>query len=106
MLLPSPIQNYFDANTRLDLDAMAAPFANGAIVRDENERHDGNEAIRAWIKKSTITASAIAAPRAILSRGTKHAVTAEVSGAFPGSPVWLTFNFVLDGDHITELEIK
>ena len=106
MLLPSPIQTYFDANTTLDPDAMVAPFAEGAMVYDENARYDGKDAIRAWIDQSTVAVSAIAIPQAIVSRGNIHSVTAEVSGAFPASPVSLTFRFALDADRITELEIK
>jgi hypothetical protein len=37
--------------------------------------------------------------------GNNVGVTAEVSGTFPGSPVLLRFNFVLDEDRISRLEI-
>ena len=105
MILPPPLQRYFDANAALDLDAMAAPFAETAIVQDESRVHEGKDAIRAWIQQASIAASAIAAPKAILSDAQTHEVTAEVSGAFPGSPIMLTFGFVLDGPRIVKLEI-
>ena len=105
MILPPPLQRYFDANAALDLDAMVAPFGETAIVQDEGEAHQGKDEIRAWIQQATIAASAIGAPKAILSDAQAHEVTAEVSGAFPGSPVMLAFRFVLDGDRIVKLEI-
>lgn len=106
MNLPGPLHDYFAANAALDLEAMVTPFADTAIVRDERQVHEGKEAIRAWIAEATIAASAIAVPRAILSDGSTHEVTTEVSGAFPGSPVTLTQRFVLNGDRIAELAIK
>ncbi|WP_448664682.1 nuclear transport factor 2 family protein [Sphingomonas sp. CJ20] len=106
MILPAPLQSYFNANAKQDLEAMVAPFAAAALVRDESQTHEGRDAIRAWIRQSTIAVSAIATPQAIRSHGATHEVTAEVSGAFPGSPVTLTFRFVLDGESITDLEIK
>ena len=106
MILPAPVQNYFNANAKLDLDAMVAPFARDAIAHDEGRRHEGRDAIRAWIRQSTIAVSAVAVPQAIVSHGATHEVTAEVSGSFPGSPVTLGFRFVLDGDCIAELAIK
>ena len=63
MILPPPLQRYFDANAALDLDAMVAPFAETAIVQDESRVHEGKDAIRAWIQQASIAASAIAAPK-------------------------------------------
>jgi hypothetical protein len=105
MDLPVPLRDYFAANAAFDVAAMVAPFAETAIVHDERQTHQGKEAIRAWIEQGTIAPSAIAVPQAIISDGDVHEVTAGVSGAFPGSPITLTFRFVLDGDHIAELSI-
>lgn len=106
MNLPSPIQAYFDANTRLDADAMLAPFAGDAVVRDEGNTRRGTDAIRSWIAQTSIGLPAIAAPGAIRSAGDSHHVTAEVSGTFAGSPVTLSFHFQLADDRIAALEIK
>jgi hypothetical protein len=106
MRLPTQLQSYFDANAALDLEAMVAAFTDKAIVRDEDRVHEGKDAIREWIRQATIAASAVAVPQAIVSEGRNHEVTTETSGSFPGSPVTLTFFFVLDADGIAELEIK
>jgi hypothetical protein len=102
---PTPIQAYFQANTDMDVSRMLAPFAPDAIVRDERRTRRGSDAIRAWIEQATIDNQAVAVPRAIQSEGDAHQVRALVSGAFPGSPVMLSFPFRLDGDCIAELEI-
>ena len=103
--LPRPVRAYFDANPTFDVDAMLAPFAPGAIVRDERREHRGRVAIRAWIEDAIVGNEAINTPQWIASDGDRHRVAAEVAGDFKGSPVTLTFNFVLKGDRIDRLEI-
>jgi ketosteroid isomerase-like protein len=106
MNLPQSIHAYFDANVRLDADAMLAPFAPDAVVRDEGHTRRGSAAIRTWIEEASIALPAIAAPQAVHSDGDLHHVTASVAGNFPGSPVTLTFHFRLNSGRIAELEIK
>ena len=106
MDLPSPIRAYFDANARLDPDAMLAPFAADAVVRDERRTHHGTAAIRAWIKQASVSLPAIATPEAIRSEGLSHEVTAQVAGNFVGSPTRLGFHFRLSDRRIAELEIR
>jgi hypothetical protein len=105
MNLPPPIQAYFDANKRLDADAMATVFKPDAVVHDEKRTHKGARAIRTWIDETSIGLPAVAVPQAIAFEGEAHRVTAQVSGKFAGSPVTLTFRFRLDGGHIAELDI-
>jgi hypothetical protein len=102
---PTPIQAYFQANANLDLSGMLAPFSLDAVVRDERRTHRGRDEIRVWIEQATIDNKAIAVPQAIQSDGDAHQVRAQVSGAFAGSPVTLSFRFRLDEDRIAELEI-
>jgi hypothetical protein len=102
---PTPIEAYFKANADFDVSGMLAPFSPDAVVRDEQRTHRGTDAIRAWIEQATIDNKAIAVPQAIQSEGDAHHVRAQVSGAFPGSPITLAFCFRLDADRIAELEI-
>jgi len=104
--LPPAIRAYFDANERLDTDAMLAPFADDAVVRDEGRTHRGTDAIRSWIEQTSIALPAIAVPRTIRSEDEFQHVTAHVSGTFPRSPVALSFTFRLKDGQIAELEIK
>ncbi len=103
--LPAPIRAYFTANARLDAGGMSAGFAQDAEVRDEGNRHEGAVAIREWIDRSSIGLSAIATPQAYLRSDDTHRVTAQVTGEFSGSPVTLSFRFVLNGDRIGKLVI-
>ena len=103
--LPEPIAAYFEGNTRFDVDAMLAPFAEDAIVSDENRTHRGTAAIRAWIEEATIGNRALATPQALRVEDGDTLITAEVSGAFPGSPITLGFRFALEDERIARLAI-
>jgi hypothetical protein len=105
MNLPAPIQAYFEANARVDARAMLAPFAQHAVVRDEGRTHQGADAIRIWIEQTIMGLQAIAVPQATWSEDDSHRVTAQVSGAFAGSPITISFHFRLSGGRIAELEI-
>lgn len=103
--LPPPIAAYMAASARLDADAILAPFAADAVVRDERQTYRGHDAIRAWIVEAALGNAAVPTPVAITRDGGDHVVTAEVAGRFPGSPITLTFRFTLTGDQIVSLEI-
>ena len=104
--LAKPVQAYFDANRRFDLDTMLATFCENATVIDEKHTYRTHAAIRAWIKDATISAQALATPmRASPPGGHRQTVTADVSGPFSGSPITLTFHFDIQDDLITGLEI-
>ncbi|WP_162806622.1 nuclear transport factor 2 family protein [Sphingosinicella terrae] len=103
--LPDPIRAYFDANRRLDAEAMLAPFAPEAVVRDERRTHRGRDAIRAWILEASVASQAVAEPQSVRAEGGVERVAARVSGAFPGSPVILDFRFSLASGRIAALEI-
>lgn len=106
MTLPEPIQSYFDADARNDVDALVQAFAADAIVHDEGGTYRGAEAIRRWLQKTKAAYGATAEPlERTVSDDDQWIVLARVSGNFPGSPVILTFTFELTGDRIASLEI-
>ena len=105
ILLPEPVAAYFDANRDMDAAAMAAPFADDAVVTDEAQTISGAAAIRDWIDRATVGNSAVAEPLSADTDGDTLVVACRVRGDFPGSPVPLTFRFVLRGDRIAALEI-
>jgi len=104
--LAKPVAAYFRANAAFDVDGMLAPFAEDAVVIDEGRAHRGRAEIRAWIEEATIGNRALAAPQEAAASGTTERVTAEITGAFPGSPITLGFRFTLAGDRIARLEIR
>lgn len=103
--LPAPIAAYFAANARLDPDGMVAPFARDAVVRDDGGHHTGRDEIRAWIQSATIASHAVFTPKTRHERDGRIVVEGLTAGQFPGSPIRLTFKFLLRHDAIAELEI-
>jgi hypothetical protein len=49
--LPQPLATYFAATKTHDIAPMLAPFAEGAVVKDEEYR--GLDAIRGWMEETT-----------------------------------------------------
>ncbi|MEP9389194.1 nuclear transport factor 2 family protein [Mesorhizobium sp. KR9-304] len=96
---------YFEAKNRKDIDAALAPFAEGAIVKDESHTHRGRAAIRAWMEETTAKYDDTAEPSGVEVENGRVKVAALVSGNFPGSPATLHFMFRLDADCISHLEI-
>jgi len=103
--LPPVLIKYFDAANTQDAQTCVGCFTTDAIVKDENTEHTGHKNIAAWSR----TVNEKYKCKHIV-QGCAHAddgmhVTAQVSGTFPGSPITLTFRFVLQDDKISMLEI-
>lgn len=105
MDLPKPIAAYYEADRSRDADAVAACFTADGVVKDEQKRHAGKEAIRRWKAEASTAFSYSVQPYTIGTEGGRTVVTSAVTGNFPGSPIDLRYFFVLDGDRIAELEI-
>ena len=103
--LPKAIDDYFAADAGPSAEAVAACFAETAVVQDEGHTYAGRDAIRRWKGESSAKYIYAAEPFSIASEGGKTVVTSHLVGDFPGSPVDLRYFFVLDGDKIAELEV-
>lgn len=99
--LPEPIAAYFAGTNNHDIDAMLAPFAEAAIIRDEGQERRGLAAIQEWMEETTRKYRVTVA----ITDVAKTVVTGRVSGNFPGSPVELRYAVTLAGDKIARLEI-
>ena len=105
--LPEPLEGYFDAVNREDLDAMLAPFAANAVVKDEGKTRTGHLGVRGWIGEVTEKYHPRFEVEGVVEEGGETTVvTGLVSGAFPGSPVRLRYAFRLTAGKITHLEIS
>jgi len=104
--LPGVTGEYFTAANALDVDRTSALFAADAVVMDEGKRLSGRDDIREWIERTMRQFSATATPEHVDVREALVAVTALVSGRFPGSPARLTFHFTVADDRIAALEIQ
>ena len=103
--LPQPLANYFAAKNRHDIDAMLAPFASDATVKDEGKTHRGLAAIRGWMEATTRKYRVSVEVADVTVNGDKWRIAGIVSGNFPGSPATLHYVFTLAGDRIMRLEI-
>ena len=103
--LPAAITRYFAADKLGDAGAIAACVTPDAIVIDEGNTFAGREAIRQWMANASTQYSYTAEPFALAHRDGRIVVTSRLVGNFPGSPVDLCYQFVIDGDLIAELEI-
>ena len=103
--LPPPLRTYFEAANAHDADLMLSAFSPGASVRDEGEERIGPAAIRAWAEETFRKYDMTVTPKSVDREGDFIVVTAEVRGAFPGSPIDLGFRFRTAGEKIAALNI-
>lgn len=103
--LPKPLGTYFEAANSQDRRAFISCFADDAFVRDEGEGHKGHDEIARWnakaIQKYNCSYEVLACE---MTADGAH-VTAEVSGTFPGSPIELTYSFIIEDNLIKEMGI-
>ena len=104
--LPKSIATYIAAENSGDPDALAACFAETAVVRDEQQTIEGLAAIKRWRVETSKKYRHVMEPLALTRTGDDVVVTNRLTGNFPGSPIELRFVFRLDaGDKIASLEI-
>jgi hypothetical protein len=102
---PKPIAAYIAAANSRDAAAVAACFADHAVVSDECRDHRGVPAILEWNASTAKQYQPIVEPLRVAEAAGKTIVRCRVSGAFPGSPIELNFAFTLKGGKIARLEI-
>lgn len=106
MTLPPPLDAYLNAETTSDTAPLANCFAADAVVRDEGRTIEGLEAIQAWKKDTKARYQYNVEPLGLSQDGATVTMRARLTGTFPGSPVELTYTFVLAGGKIASLEIR
>jgi len=99
------ISRYFESGNQRNETAFLACFAADAAVVDEKETHVGHAAILAWFHRTREEYDFQSVPISTSSNGEEIVVTATVSGNFPGSPVDLSYRFVVSGGVIQKLFI-
>ncbi|WP_437388695.1 nuclear transport factor 2 family protein [Brucella intermedia] len=103
--LPDIIAEYFAADRQRGGEAVAACFTDDAVVQDEGNSYAGRDAIRRWKADSSKKYTYRAEPFKITMEGDRIIVVSHLAGDFPGNPVDLRYQFVLDGTKIAGLEI-
>jgi ketosteroid isomerase-like protein len=104
--VPEPLAAYFAATNAHDLDAMLAPFAPTAIVKDDGQEMRGTPAIREWIRQTKEKYRHTVAVLAVKEKDGSTIVTGRVAGNFPGSPVNLRYDVTVDAGKISRLMIR
>ncbi|MDX3911106.1 MAG: nuclear transport factor 2 family protein [Sphingobium sp.] len=103
--LPHIIAEYFAADRKQNAEAVSDCFTEGAVVKDEGHTYTGREAIRQWKAATSAKYTYSVEPFSITTEGGRTTVVSHLAGDFPGSPVDLRYQFVLDGQKIVGLEI-
>ena len=104
--VPGVARDYFTSANAFDVDRTVGLFAEEAVVTDEGKSIYGRKAIHEWIARTMREFSVTATPEHVDVDHGVVAVTALVSGRFPGSPARLTFRFTVAGDRIAGLTIQ
>ena|SRR5438477_12095435 len=104
--LPKPIALYVAAENTGDANLFDQCFAEGAVVRDENETHRGLAEIKKWKAETKKKYQHTVDPLRVSEKDGRFIVTNRLTGNFPGSPIELEFAFTLNRDKIVLLEIR
>ena len=104
--LPEPIAHYIRIENSGALEAVPDCFEANAIVRDEGQIFEGVVAIRNWMATTKEKYGHTVAPLELVERNGKSVLKARLAGSFPGSPITLSFDFVLADGKIRSLEIR
>jgi len=103
--LPGPLSDYYSAESRNDIDALARLFSADCVVRDEGQTFNGQAAVASWMAGAKAKYNHRTEVLAARQDGDAWLVSVRVSGTFPNSPVTLAQRFRLSGDTIAALEI-
>ena len=104
--LPTPIERYVQIANSGTSEAVPEFFAADATVHDEGQTYVGVTAIRNWMAATKKKYSHTVAPLELAERGGRTVLKARLAGSFPGSPITVSFSFVLAGRKIRSLEIR
>ena len=103
--LPKPIALYIAAENSADATLFDQAFAEDAIVRDENETHQGLAEIKKWKAETKRKYQHTVDPLSVVEKEGETIVTNRLTGNFPGSQIELEFVFTIEDDKIVSLEI-
>ncbi|NMG36891.1 nuclear transport factor 2 family protein [Azoarcus sp. TTM-91] len=104
--LPAAVRGYFAAANAQTSAGLENCFAETAVVVDEAYEYRGLDAIRVWRDECGARYQPVVEILAVEHGSGGVAVTGEVSGTFPGSPVALRYEFSLQRGRIRRLEVR
>lgn len=105
MNLPTVITNLVTAQNNFDSRAYSNCFSETAVVFDEGHTHNGRKQIEHWIADANERYKATMKPVSFEEKETESLLKAEVSGNFPGSPLVLSYQLLIQDGQIHSLKI-
>ena len=106
MILPPSLVAYLNSEATTDVESLANCFAADAVVHDEGRTIRGLDAIKAWKKDAKAKYQYAVTPLDAVQDQATVTMRARLSGKFAGSPIEVTYRFVLINDKIALLEIR
>jgi hypothetical protein len=103
--LPQPVAQYLAADACDDFELVLASFTPDAVVHDEGSDIVGGAAIDAWKREARQKYQYTVTPLSSSQSGETVSMRARLEGNFPGSPVDVTYTFVLAGALIASMKI-
>jgi SnoaL-like domain len=104
--LPTPIERYVHISNSGIAEAAGECFAPDATVYDEGQTYKGLAAIKDWMVATKRKYGHTVAPLELAERSGQSVLKARLAGNFPGSPITVSFSFVLADGKIRSLEIR
>ena len=105
LALPPPIARYVQLENAGDTETLSTCFAPKAIVRDESHTSEGLVAITAWKAETTRTYHHTITSLEVASQQGTIVLKAQRTGDFPGSPLTLHDDVVLEAGTMLSLEM-
>ena len=104
--LPVPVERYVQIANSGTTEAAPECFAPDATVYDEGQTYEGVAAIRDWMTATKKKYGHTIMQLELAGHGGPSILKARITGNFPGSPITVSFSFVLAGGKIRSLEIR
>lgn len=103
--LPEVVETYFRISNGGDIPRVVDCFCTDATVIDENQTHQGIDAIETWQREAQQAFTYRVEPLEAVHEEGRLIVKTRVVGDFPGSPTELDHVFLLQEGRIRSLEI-
>lgn len=103
--IPAPLESYYQAVNAHDVKHMLACFKESATIIDEGQTLQGKIQIEEWMKSTIEKYKFSSKVIRFENINNKTRVTANISGNFPGSPIDLKYDFIIEDEKIMSLQI-
>ncbi|MBY0314787.1 MAG: nuclear transport factor 2 family protein [Bdellovibrionales bacterium] len=103
--LPPVLKTYVEASNASDLPQFISCFSKTATVLDERKSIKSHSEIEEWFKRTRRQYQFQSEPLNLTQEGDHFLLQSRVTGSFPGSPITITYRFLVQNDSIQDLRI-